>query len=129
MATQSASGTTEVRDVTEPFTAYRVMKSNDPKSAAYLNSLRSNYERGKPFRPKSIEEQRTIFHMGISMFQTEEVAAEMARRFKLGKFVARVEMAHGSGFNFTEASGPRGHMTVWGRPAQLALAIADIYPV
>jgi hypothetical protein len=106
------------------------MKSADPNAVAFLHSLRSNYELGKPPRKGSVEERRTIIHTGISMFKTREVAADMARRWpKLGDYVARVELDTKNGFNYVDDDGPNGHMTIWGRPPQLALVIADIYLV
>lgn len=120
-------GPLSVVDVSEQFPAFRVVKSDDINKADFLDSLRSHYELDR--EPRGIEQRRAVIHMGISMFKSRESAAAMSRKWpKLGRFVAKVELRACQGFNLAE-TGPVGHLTIWGRPPQLAQAIAEIYPV
>jgi hypothetical protein len=106
-------------DPGRPLTAYRVV---DP--ADVLASLRSNYERGKA--PRRHERTATVIHMGLSFYSTEFGAARTAGRFpQIGSAVAAVRLDAGHGFNYA-ATGPGGHLTVWGDPVKLRLAIVAI---
>ncbi len=67
--------------------------------------------------------------MGLSMYLTQEMAMETARRYpKIGRFIARLRLGPGYGFNLAPTHQP-GHLTVWGRPLQLKEAVADIVPI
>jgi hypothetical protein len=59
----------------------------------------------------------------------EGVAVGFARRFdKLGRYVARLRLEAGRGYNFAQTGHP-AHLTVWGHPNKLLQSVVDISPV
>ena len=79
---------------------------------------RSHYEKKK--KPRHAEIVNAMDHMGLSMWDAIEPLGELSRQFpkQLGTFVVRVELDGALGIWFAE-TGPEGHYTVWGRPADL----------
>jgi hypothetical protein len=109
------------------FSAYRIVRSDEPDDPLFLNSFRSNYELSR--EPRKVERRATVIHMGVSMYLKPEVAHGTARRFaKLGNYVATLDMRAGLGINAAETGHPL-HLTVWGDPIKLAQIVIDIRPV
>lgn len=107
--------------------AYRIVRAASAWDPELLDSFRSNYEQGKP--PRHIEGRLAVVQMGLSMYLEGRQAGRTARRWPLiGTHVAEMQLDPGQGFSYA-ATGPPGHITVWGRPLQLQAAVVDIYPV
>jgi hypothetical protein len=96
-------------------------------STSELDCFVSSFARDRP--PRGLEQRSVLIQMGISFFETAGQAAAVALRYpKIGNFVARVELPLGHGICYAD-TGPPGHLTIWGRPLQLADAIADVRAV
>lgn len=92
-----------------------------------VDSFRSNYELER--EPRRRERESTPIHMGVSVYLSLEQARDTARRWpRLGAFVARLELLPPSAASFALTSFP-GHLTVWGRAADLVGAVVSIVPV
>lgn len=115
------------RHVAEPVDLFRVVKGSSRGAPGVLESLRSNYERDA--RPRGLERESVLIHLGLSMFVTFDAAADRATRWPaLGTHIARMRLEPGYGFHVAE-TGARVHRTVWGRPLQLLACVADILPI
>jgi hypothetical protein len=114
-------------DPGNPLTVWRIVRSDIRHDSVLLNSLRSNYELGH--RPRGLELSFAVLQMGLSAFISRGAAARMANKWsKLGDYIAEIRLEHGFGFNFS-ATGPHGHLTIWGDPVKLHDAIQTIDPV
>lgn len=101
---------------------YRV--SFAPDDERFMDALRSHYELGRP--PRGPENRAAVIHMAISMFDSVDVARQLARRVpKLGGHIATIDLRPGLGICVAKTGGP-AHWSVWGRPAQLAACVADL---
>jgi hypothetical protein len=108
-------------------TVYRIVLGGDRKSQLVLESLRSNYERGRA--PRKLERVATVVRMGLSAFTDEGDAHAVARHFtKLGGFVAELILTPGEGFNYA-VTGRERHLTVWGDPIKLRRGVTAIRAV
>jgi hypothetical protein len=89
---------------------------------------RSHYEKSE--RPRKYEIRNALEHMGLSMWDSPEPLLGLAERWpKLGRFVANVELVGERGVWFAE-TGPEGHCTVWGRPADLQRCVSlPVHPL
>jgi hypothetical protein len=111
----------------KPVIAYRIVKGVHRSDPDMLDSFRSNYELGA--RPRGLEVESALIHLGLSMYVRSEMAAVTAKRWpQIGKRVAAVQIGPGKGFCWAHTAQP-GHITVWGRPLQLLACIADILPI
>jgi hypothetical protein len=111
----------------EAVVAFRIVKGMNRGDPATLDSLRSNYELGA--RPRGLEIESTIIHLGLSMYLTFEMAAATAQRWpRIGRRVAEVHLQPENGFCYADTAQP-GHVTVWGRPLQLLACVVDILSV
>lgn len=105
---------------------YRVVRSNDKDSDAFVDSFKSNAALGKPPRPNSPEQEYVLVHRAISVFERRYQAEAMARQFPaLGDFVATLRLPGGVGF-CTARWGSEGHMSLWGESLTLAQCAVDI---
>lgn len=78
---------------------------------------RSHYERGEA--PRKSEISSALDHMGLSLWDRPEPLMALSNQYpQLGKFLAEVRIDGELGVWFAE-TGPEGHYTVWGRPADL----------
>jgi hypothetical protein len=110
-----------------PLEAFRIVRADERDHPVLVDSFKSHYE--LTHAPRGAERRSAVIHMGISMYSEERVALGTARRFdKLGRYVARVELAAGKGFNFARTGHPR-QLTVWGDPVNLVESVVDIRPV
>ena len=107
---------------------YRCVLTEDRDNPSFVDSFKSNYERGK--RPRRVEMKFTPAHMGLSTWLAREQAASIGRLFPetAGEFTAEVRLAPEIGAAFAR-TGPPGHLTIWGRAPQLALVAVDILPI
>ena len=62
---------------------------------------------------------------GVSTFDTSEVAADRARKFKQGDFLARLEIEPGGPIRWRQ-TGAAGHHTLWGTPAELLGRVVEV---
>lgn len=109
------------------FAVWRIVKTDERGDPAFLDSLRSNYDLGRP--PRRREEHWSIVHMGISTFSDPRAAAGTARKWPvIGEWVAQIALTHGQGFNVAHTGMP-GHLTLWGDPIKLLEAVVDIVAV
>lgn len=125
MTRASLLRTIQVDVLDEPRRLYRVCS---PREAdGFIESFRSHYELGRP--PRGPEDRAAVIHMAVSMFDSPEIAAQLASRVpKLGGHVAHVDLLPGNGFCAAKTGGP-AHWSVWGRPLQLAGAVVDVVSV
>jgi hypothetical protein len=106
----------------EELTLYRVCRGD-----AGLASFVSSFARHRP--PRGWESRNVLIQMGLSTFQRRDRAEAVARRFPIiGDHVARLVLEQGWGFAYAH-TGPRGHVTVWGRPLQLLAAVIETTPI
>jgi hypothetical protein len=92
-----------------------------------IDSFRSNYELGA--RPRGLEIESMLIHLGLSMHLKREMAAATARRWqRTGRHIAEVQLQSDCGFCWAHTGHP-GHITVWGRPLQLLDCVIDILPI
>jgi hypothetical protein len=105
---------------------FRILK-DDSDEAVILKSLWSHYQLGKAPKP---ERETAVVHMGISTFGTIEQARSIANAMpEIGRYVAPLRLVPSLGFAYTTETGRRGHVTVWGWPAELRSVLGTIVPV
>jgi hypothetical protein len=120
----------------EVFRFVRVVAVDDE---ALAQDFLSDAARRKPARGRSAAIPGHID--GMSAFRTLALArerwqdiAKLARRrrptepIKVGEHIARVALGTGEGFAYEDLGHPDGHITIWGRPADLADAVVEIVP-
>ena len=116
--------TIDVRVLEEPLVLLRICGPRD--APTFTDALRSHYELDRP--PRGPENRAAAIHMALSMFDSLEVARQLAARVpKLGGHIATLELRRGLGICFAKTGGP-AHWSVWSRPAQLAECIATVEP-
>ncbi|HET6509573.1 MAG TPA: hypothetical protein VFG42_22440 [Baekduia sp.] len=112
----------EVEVVEEPQRLYRVSRARDDER--FGEAFLSHYEQGRP--PRGPEDRAAVIHMALSMFDSADVAAQLARRVpKLGGHVAAIDLLPDLGLCVAKTGGP-AHWSVWGRPLQLATCVTDV---
>jgi hypothetical protein len=79
---------------------------------------RSHYEQGT--RPRHAEIPNAMDHMGLSVWESQDHLRALHAQFgdKIGTFIVGVEINGDLGIWLAE-TGPEGHYTIWGRPADL----------
>jgi hypothetical protein len=116
-----------VRQTDDAVVAFRIVKGVNRGDPATLDSLRSNYELGA--RPRGLEIESALIHLGLSMYLTLKMATATARRWpRIGRRVAEIHLQPENGFCYADTAQP-GHITVWGRPLQLLSCVVDILTV
>jgi hypothetical protein len=91
------------------------------------DAFRSHYEQRRP--PRGPENRAAAIHMALSMFDSPDVAVQLARRVpKLGGCVAIVDLQPDLGLCVARTGGP-AHWSVWGRPLQLADCVTAVVRV
>ena len=89
---------------------YRVVGRSVPRP----RDFESNRDKDRPRWP----DQTYVDYLGISMFETEELAKESAIRWP--KLIARVPLEEGRGFSLARTEADlEGHYAVWGDPQAL----------
>jgi hypothetical protein len=89
---------------------WRLLGANGPK----LRDFESNRDKGR----SRGRQQPYVAHLGLSMFDSLDLAVRNARIFPA--HVARVQLAAGHGFSIARTfADTKGHHTVWGEPAEL----------
>jgi hypothetical protein len=112
----------EIVVIEEPQRLYRVARARD--DAGFLDAFRSNYERCMP--PRGPENRAAAVHMALSMFESIDVAAQLASRVpKLGGHIATLDLQPDLGLCVAKTGGP-SHWSVWGRPLQLEGCVTDV---
>ena len=102
--------------VAEPVDLFRIVKGSTRSAPAVLDSLRSNYERDAP--PRGLERELVLIHLGLSMFESEELAEASATNFP--KFITSVRLEPDRGFMLARTESEiEGHFSVWGDPESL----------
>jgi hypothetical protein len=111
-----------------PLRAYRIVRSPNDEDPVFENSLRTNYELGRP--PHHAELRYEVIYRGLSMDESRAGAEATARFFdgKLGDHIAEIVLRSGNGFNVAPTGRP-GHLTVWGDVLKLKAAVTDILPI
>lgn len=114
--------TIEVEVLERELRLYRVCAA--PDDARFADALRSHYELER--LPRGPENRAAAIHMAVSMFDSADVARQLAGRVaKLGGHIATIDLRPGLGICVAKTGGP-AHWSVWGRPTQLATCIADV---
>lgn len=92
-----------------------------------VSDFRSAYEIGKP--PRRIEKQAHALHMGLSMWQSFEAAASLARKLPIlgTRAIAELDLRSVAALQVA-LTNHAGHWTVWGRPESFESAIQGILP-
>lgn len=115
----------ELDVVEEERRLFRVSKGQQVET--FGEAFRSNYELGRP--PRGPEGRVAVIHMALSMFDSADVARQIAERYpKLGNHLATVDLRPGLGLCVAKTGGP-SHWSVWGRPDQLAACVADVVSI
>lgn len=115
----------EVLVLEAPQRPYRVTRPRGHER--FLDAFHSHYEQRLP--PRGPEDRAAVIHMALSMFDSAEIAAQLARRVpKLGGHVATVDLQPDLGFCVAKTGGP-AHRSVWGRPSQLESCVSDVVEV
>ena len=116
------------RDETiEAFRAVEVPDTDDPDLPL---SFRSHYEVG--LAPQPAENQHAAIYMAVSFWTDSDIVIGLAQRFsKLGRYLARLELVYGYGFDRLDPSAEtnRQHLTIWGTRERLAQVVVDIVPI
>jgi hypothetical protein len=114
--------TIEIVVIDEPTRLYRVTRERDVDG--FLDAFQSNYEQGKP--PRGPENRAAAVHMALSMFDSIDVAGQLAGRVpKLGGNIAALDLQPDLGICIAKTGGP-AHWSVWGRPLQLESCVTDV---
>lgn len=118
-------GETERRQTAaEPRTFYRIIQSRTPGRIDFV----SNEAKGVPLRRDTAQARR--LWTGISVFDSEAGAREMARRFPgLGAFVAALRIPVDALIGIERTTATPGHFTLWGEPDDILNCVADVVPV
>ena len=115
--------------ISEPRELFRVVRTGDRNDPELVESFKSNYELGKPIRPRSPEATYRAIWQAVSMFETLEAAKSVACRVPaLGGWVARLVLDAEHSCSLA-VWGSRHHVSVWGDPCQMSSAVADIFVV
>ena len=70
--------------------------------------------------------------MAVSFWTDSDIVIGLAQRFsKLGRYLARLELVYGYGFDRLDPSAEtnRQHLTIWGTRERLAQVVVDIVPI
>lgn len=110
-------------------TFYRIVFSDPPTEIDVETQMEKAY-RLRGAIPAHWEERVRRLARGISVFDTIEAANREAvyRKGKLGKLIAKVILDDTSGVEF-EATGDKGHWTIWGDRAAILKAMYVVSPV
>jgi hypothetical protein len=65
---------------------------------------------------------------GVPTFDSFEVAADRARRYKQGDYLARLAIEPDGPIRWRQ-TGSSGHHTLWGTPAELQARVVEIVPL
>ena|SRR6266496_1373658 len=101
---------------------YRVVRSSEPVDEDFM----SDEAKGKP--PVPVQVREPVLYRGISMWDSLDSAVETARAWRLGDYVAELDIDSGEAVVVTKTRGP-GHYTVEGSPALLRSLIRQIHEV
>jgi hypothetical protein len=117
----------------EEMTVFRIVKTADRNSSAFVACFRSRKEQGRPPQRGTPQETHPAIYVGITCWDTAEraIATELQLRKAdrgVGDFVAavRLDQVAGATYYFW---GPPGHLTVWADAIKLAEATVDILPI
>jgi hypothetical protein len=100
-------------------TLYRTVRANPPTEADFL----SHKARGLPRRGGAVEQWE-----GVSTFDNPTIAADMARRFNRGMYLARLNLDSSGPIRWAKTRG-EGHYTIWGTPAELLACVSEVVPL
>jgi hypothetical protein len=90
-------------------------------SQGRIRDFQSNREKGRP----RAEDEDFADHVGVSVFASEELAAENAVRYP--KLIAAVILSEGKGLCLARTYADiEGHYTVWGDPDDLLASVANV---
>lgn len=113
----------EVLVIDRPWRLYRVTPA--PGDARFVEAFHSNYQKG--LKPRGIETQAAVIHMGLSMFVSHEYPVWLATSVpKLGGHVATMRLVPDVGFCVAK-SGSVGHWSVWGRPSEFVDCVERVW--
>lgn len=100
----------------QPPPLWRTVRTNPPTEEDFL----SFKALGRPRRGAPIEQWE-----GVSTFDNPAIAADMARRYEQGDFLARLDLDPTGPIRWARTRG-EGHYTLWGTPAELLARVAEI---
>jgi hypothetical protein len=107
----------------EELVVYRVVPTQDTDSEDFLRSFMSHRALGLP--PRGPETDSLLIYDGISVYDRREAAIETGRRYSaLGRYVAQLKIGADDGITYFRW-GPPSHLTLWGEPLKLILAVVD----
>ena len=105
-------------------TFYRIVQTMPPVHIDFT----SNQAKGVPLRRDTAQARR--LWTGISVFDTEEGAREMARRFPtLGMYIAALAIPGNAPIRVERTTAAPGHFTLWGEPDDIIGLVIDVVPV
>ena len=88
----------------------------------------SNEAKGVPLRRDTVQARR--LWTGISVFDSEEGAREMARRFPtLGAFIAALRIPANAPIRAERTTATPGHFTLWGQPDDILSCVIEVVHV
>jgi len=105
---------------TPPSLLWRIVRTDPPTTVDFL----SNEARGLPRRRSVPAELWT----GLSAFDDLAIAASVARRFRLGEFLASIDIDPNGPIHWAKTRGD-GHYTLWGKPEEVFARVVTIVAV
>jgi len=115
-----------------PQRLYRIVRTDPPSRDDFLsNWVVRERDIAAGRRPRSVPADGEALHMwsGISTYDSVAAAREQARRYRLGGFIATLEIPPGIGIRVEQTSRRADHYTLWGEPGTLLATVAEIQPV
>ncbi len=102
----------------QPPVVWHTARTDPPTEEDFL----SHRARGLPRRGATIERWE-----GVSSFDNPAIAADMARRYGHGSYLARLALDPGGPIRWAKTGG-EAHYTLWGTPAELLACVVVVVP-
>jgi hypothetical protein len=105
---------------------FRIVKTNPPQP----DDFTSNRDKGLPQRGAEVGDPS--LWTGISLYDSRDRAARQARRYRLGGYVATLDIPDSTSSDSDQVRKTLGdphHYTLWGEPAHVLSLVVRVDPV